>query len=190
MTIQELGNRFKEEPNEKNYAQLDKAIRPRLQWYILKHTKDPDLTQDILTDALVLIWRKIHLYDDKWAFSTWCYTIAKNHMIQQIRKRNKSTSLDNIIERSGVEPIEHITGYDHTQMLYDMTIEAIYRMPDTYREALILREIDGLKYIDIAAKMGLNENTVKSKIKMGRDWLRQELQYDRLIKTLDEDPFA
>lgn len=132
-----------------------------------------DLTQDVFLKAYGALAR--FRFDA--AFSTWLYRIAINHCRDEMRKRRlrRAFSLHALLEgrdeevtrKTAVHPVEHETR--------ELIERGLRRLPEKYRLAVILKDMEGLSYEEIAEVMRCEVGTVKSRLSRGRDMLRRFL---------------
>jgi len=134
----------------------------------LNHHEDAeDLTQRVF----VRIYRSSERYQAKAKFSTWVFTIARNLLIDEIKKRNRRPQMvfDEHIEKVG-------DGEDrHSEELTEILIRHLDSLPENHRTALLLRVQRELSYREIAEVMQTTEASVKTWIHRARLELRQSL---------------
>lgn len=141
--------------------------------------RDEDDALEAAQDTFLAVWRGIGSYRADAAFSTWLYRLASNACLDLLRrekKRGGDVSLDD--EEARIEPgdpapqPEEALERAETQR---MVREALYALPDDYRQVLLLRETEQLSYNEIAEATGLELGTVKSRISRARLALRNYL---------------
>ena len=159
----------------KNFSFFYEKYYPKLIYYTNKMCKNPQKAEDISTDAFLIAFEKIDKYEkDKSQFSTWLFTIAKNLTLQAIKEEKKTMSLDVEIDEEGTtikdflqeEPVSDI--FPVFEMKGEIMLKHISKLKEPYREVIEMREIQNMAYKDIASKLGLNESTLKSRIRNGR----------------------
>lgn len=185
--IQELANRYLETRGNRELEKLMKRLRPGLKIYVFNILKNEMAAEDVVSDTFTKIWEKIHQYNPYWKFSTWAYTIAANEARQWIRKEGKTYTIESI---GGMEVVEALllnnvafqdngidepTPEEHQNMLYEMANAEIDKLPELYREIMIDRERDDMKYDEIADKHELSINTVKTRIKRARVKIKENV---------------
>ena len=142
---------------------------------------------DLAQETFVRVYFAIDRYHTQYAFSTYVYRIATNLAISEIRRRKRRrlmslTGLFQADEDSEVEfqPADKAALQD-TQIVddeRDRTIaRAIAALPEKYRVPIILRDIEGKSYDEVAEIMGLGLGTTKSRISRGRGLLREKLEH-------------
>ena len=120
--------------------------------------------EEAAQDTFLALWRGIDRFRQESSLSTWIYRLASNACIDLLRRRKKqgsSLSLDD-------DAVEHREAQKLLQ-------EGLSALPEEYRKVLILREIEGLSYTEIAESASLELGTVKSRISRGRVLLRNFL---------------
>ena len=134
----------------------------------LNHHEDAeDLTQRVF----IRIYRSSERYKAKAKFSTWVFTIARNLLIDEIKKRNRRPQMvfDEHIEKVG-------DGEDRrSEELTEILIRHLDSLPENHRTALLLRVQRELSYREIAEVMQTTEASVKTWIHRARLELRQSL---------------
>ena len=134
----------------------------------LNHHEDAeDLTQRVF----IRIYRSSERYQAKAKFSTWVFTIARNLLIDEIKKRNRRPQMvfDEHIEKVG-------DGEDgRSEELTEILIRHVDSLPENHRTALLLRVQRELSYREIAEVMETTEASVKTWIHRARLELRQSL---------------
>ena len=158
----------------------------------------PDSTDaaDVVQEVFLKVFRSIGGFRGRSSLKTWVYRIAvneaHNHRRWFSRKRGHETGLDDdqgegvtyeqILPDHGPSPLELAVDHEtHTAIE-----EALKNVKPAFREALVLREIEGLSYEEIAEVLQVNINTIKTRIVRGRQSLK-ELLSERLV-TNDNRP--
>jgi RNA polymerase sigma-70 factor (ECF subfamily) len=151
--------------------------------FIYRFVGDYDLAKDILQETFLRIFRKSGTYREIAQVSTWIYTIAGNIARTELaaRKRRVMVELDRQDEQG--EPVIQISGAEHSpDDLTDAEIKntliqnALMKLPELYREAVVLRDVQEFSYEEIVEMLGVNLGTVKSRINRGRAMLRELLK--------------
>lgn len=132
--------------------------------------------QDCLQDAMLRIYRSLGSFKGQSSFSTWVYRITMNTCLDELRRRKSrnATSLDNLLD-NGWSPSDN----DNAPEKYAMASEqrrvidrAIAELPEDMRSAVVLRDVQGFSYDEIAEMLEANIGTIKSRISRGREKLR------------------
>jgi RNA polymerase sigma-70 factor (ECF subfamily) len=149
-------------------------------------TNDYDGAVDLAQETFVRVYRAADRYQRSYAFSTYIYRIATNLAISELRKRKrrKLVSLTGFfLSSDGSEAMEFNPPDDRP--LQDKELvdterrnavqRAIGTLPEKYRAPLILRDVDGRSYEEIAKILETSEGTVKSRISRARGFLREKM---------------
>ena len=86
-----LINRALETGDPAAYAELMRHYRDRLYFSIYEKVGDQEISKDLTIESLGKAFKKLHLYKPDFAFSTWLFTVAKNHCIDYLRKNKLPT---------------------------------------------------------------------------------------------------
>ena len=135
--------------------------------------------QDCLQEAMLRVYRAISGFKSQSSFSTWVYRITMNACLDELRKRKNrpNTSLDGLLD-GGFSPTdagESPDGYAQRRELRRALLECIRELPEDMRAAVVLRDVEGYAYEEIAGMLDANVGTIKSRISRGRERLREKI---------------
>lgn len=142
-----------------------------------------DDARDAAQDAFVLAFQKLSTFKGNSAFYSWLFRIAMNVGISQKRKtRRMVASVEAAREHAGIEPRD---GNPQSQPSYSLELsesqaqvrEALGRLSEEFRTVLVLKEIEGLRYEEIARIVDCPIGTVRSRIHRARSELREKLRH-------------
>ncbi len=132
---------------------------------------DPADIEDAAQLTLIAVLENIAQFEGRSRFQTWVRAIARNEALQVLRRKQRKT------EPSG-EEVPELAAFSRrlSSVVADehAVRQALDRVPEPYREALILREFDGLGYDEIAERLGVPVGTVRSRIARARDLLAKQ----------------
>ena len=137
---------------------------------------------DVAQQGFVLAWKKLSTFRREAGFYSWLYRIARNVAISRIRRpKISSGSLDHLHEAAGFELAdEHSeSAPDHALLQTEqiqMVQQALQEIAEEFRQPLVLKEIDGLTYEEIAQIIDIPLGTVRSRIFRARQELIAKLQ--------------
>ena len=144
---------------------------------VMRYVRDPELALDISQEAFIKAYRALPRFRGDSAFYTWLYRIAvntaKNYLAAQ-RRRPADVELDlQDPEQYGLhaklKETDTPEGVALGMELQETLERAIQALPDDLRTAIILRELDGMSYEEIAQTMDCPVGTVRSRIFRARD---------------------
>ncbi|MEO5616124.1 MAG: sigma-70 family RNA polymerase sigma factor [Cypionkella sp.] len=155
------------------FAALFQHFAPRVKGFLMKSGTDAALAEDCAQDVMAVLWHKAALYDPARAsVATWVFTIARNRRIDVARKarRPEPEALD---WGPDIEP-DQADIYEAGQETARL-VAAMRDLPEKQR-ALIQRAFYcDLSHSEIVAETGLPLGTIKSRIRLALDRLRQNL---------------
>lgn len=182
LTDEELILEFQSNGTEKAFEILVQRFKNPLTNYVYRFLGDYDSCVDIVQDTFVKVYRYKDNYSSLAKFSTWIYTIAGNlARTEYQRKRRRNFFSINSFgeeEKNFDIPDESYRPDTHTDMKIKSEIiqKALLKVKDSYREAVILRDVQELSYEEIAEIMQIEIGTVKSRINRGRAELQKYLK--------------
>lgn len=171
------------------FGTLVLRYQDRLYHALLGMLGSADDARDVAQEAFVNAFEKLSTFRGNSAFYSWLFRIALNSAVNQQRKQRRATvSIDTGREHSGLEPTDHRPDSQPTFSLEQSESQAqlwsaLREMPEDYRTVLILKELDGLKYEEIASIVDCPIGTVRSRIFRARAELK-----NRLREQLQSDP--
>ena len=137
---------------------------------------------DVAQQTFVLAWKKLSSFRREAGFYSWLYRIARNTAISRIRRpKISSGSLDHLQDAAGFEPAdEHSESAPEHAVLQAEQIQmvrtALGEIAEDFRQPLVLKEIDGFSYEEIAEIINIPLGTVRSRIFRARQELIAKLQ--------------
>jgi RNA polymerase sigma-70 factor, ECF subfamily len=142
--------------------------------YCLRMMNDRDAAKDVLQDVFIRLHLRRENYEPGTNFGGWIHTIARNLCLNARRDNRMHASFDEKSYETGADGGSDVA-------LRDRLASEIARLPELYREALILREYEDHSYDEIAGIIGAPMSTVKFRIFKAREMLRE-----RLASSFDE----
>jgi RNA polymerase sigma-70 factor (ECF subfamily) len=144
---------------------------------VMRYVRDPELALDITQEAFIKAYRALPRFRGDSAFYTWMYRIAvntaKNHLAAQ-RRRPMDVELDlqdpeQYDLHAKLKETDTPEGLTLSNELQEIVERAIAALPEDLRTAIILRELEGMSYEEIAQTMECPVGTVRSRIFRARD---------------------
>lgn len=131
---------------------------------------DADAADDVLQDVLIAVAERIGSFRGTSRFTTWLYQVARFKTIDHLRRQRDSTALNDDDELV----------FDHQRISSMIASRSAIRaaldgLPEHYRSAVILRDLDQLPYDEIAARSEIPLNTAKTRVARGRALLAGRL---------------
>lgn len=173
------------EDDERAFTELVGRFQGRVTNLISRVLNDRNSADDLAQEVFVRVFVHRRNYRRGSKFSTWVFTIAanlaKNEIRRRVRRRNWF-SLDALTEMLNdsvpqlADPTEGREAGLEREQLQGEVGKAIATVPEKYRLALVLRDIEGLAYEEIAEVLGVPGGTVRSRINRARSMLKRKLQ--------------
>lgn len=167
------------------FDQLVGKYQRKLGRLLSRFIRDPSEVEDVTQEAFIKAYRALPQFRGDSAFYTWLYRIgintAKNYLVSQGRRAPTSTEYD-AEEAESFEDASQLRDINTPESLLlskqiGQTINiAIDALPEELRSAIVLREIEGLSYEEIASMMGCPIGTVRSRIFRAREAVANKLR--------------
>jgi RNA polymerase sigma-70 factor, ECF subfamily len=150
--------------------QVWEAFSEQLYQFIRRRVNDPEDANDILQDVFLKIHTRIDTLKEETRLTSWLYQLTRNTIIDHYRVRRP------FVEISEIFTVEQ----DNPQIEPAAQLAAGLRdfvdcLPEKYRQAVILAELDGIKQAEVADRLGISLSGAKSRVQRGREKLRQAL---------------
>ena len=172
------------------FGRLVGLYQDRLYNSLLRVLGSAEDAADIVQDAFVQAYTKLDTFRGSSAFYTWLYRIAFNLAMSHARRKHKATSLDGMKALVGVEPMDGRPTAETgvlEQERAELVHAALAQLSIDYRQILVLREIEGCRYDQIAEILALPVGTVRSRLFRARlqmrDLLAPRLHVERIVDT-------
>ena len=157
--------------NVNDFEKLVTAYEKNVYNIALKMVGDPDDAADMTQETFIKAYRALSGFRGDSKFSSWLYRIASNVCLDFLRSRSRhpQVSLSAVDEddRATFE-LPDMRQNPEEQLMKKLGMEAVRRgleqLPEQQRQILVLRELGGLSYAELAQTLGLEEGTVKSRI--------------------------
>jgi RNA polymerase sigma-70 factor, ECF subfamily len=157
-----------------SYNTLVNRYKDRLFNVLYRMLSSEDEANDLLQETFLRVWQHKMSYDFRFAFSTWIYTIALNLARNELRRRKKIKFLDIFDFADKLAAKEEKK--DTSTNLKTLLEAEMKRLPEKYKTAFLLRDVDNLSYEEIAQVLGVPLGTVKSRVNRARAILRTRLK--------------
>jgi RNA polymerase sigma-70 factor, ECF subfamily len=147
-------------------------------FYILKNKED---ALDASQEVCLKIYKSISKFKGDSKFSTWVYRITHNTCLDLIKKRKDEISFDEVtnIEIQREARTDEII--ESKELKYEIK-KSILKLSNDFRTMIILRDVNGLSYQEIAEVLNIEVGTVKSRLNRAREALRNELIRNGIVR--------
>lgn len=142
---------------------------PRLRRYALSLLRDSDAADDLVQDCIERAIRKRHLWARRGSVRSWLYRILYTQFLNGLPARRR---LQRHVDIDGLASPPAVGARQEGEMVCRDIVEAMSRLPEDQRAAILLTAVEGLSYEEAADALGLPVGTVRSRIARGRERLR------------------
>ncbi len=157
--------------NVNDFEKLVTAYEKNVYSLALRMVGDPEDAADMTQETFIKAYRSLSSFRGDSKFSSWLYRIASNVCLDFLRSRSRhpqvSLSSSDEDDRTAFE-LPDMSRNPEEQLMKKLGMEAVRRgleqLPEQQRQILVLRELGGLSYAELAQTLGLEEGTVKSRI--------------------------
>ncbi len=161
--------------DQKAFAEFVERYKDRLYNFIARIIIERETAEDILQETFLRVYNQRKSYSPDFALSTWVFTIALNLVRSELRRRKlrRYMSLDFLKEETNIEIPDKTNA--EPMKLKPILEKAIRLLPEEYRLAFVLCDVERLPYHEIAEIMRVPVGTVKSRINRARAMLRERI---------------
>jgi RNA polymerase sigma-70 factor, ECF subfamily len=158
-------------------------------WQFIRSRVSDDATaDDILQDVFLKIQKRLDQLDDSSKVQSWIYLIARNAVIDHYRVRKETVEVpESLVAETAIDDPE----IESLKVAFRRMIDSL---PEPYREAIVLTELEGLTQKQLAERLGISVSGAKSRVQRGREQLKQALldcckfEFDRRGRVIDCAP--
>ena len=166
------------EGSEEAFEALFDSYKDKIYAFSYKILKSKDLADDMVVEVFTKIWEKRASIEPGLAFQSYLFRITKNHIINFLNK----ASLDTKIQDQLITSVNYYRSTTEEEVIYNEYLsiakQAIRQMPKQRRRVFQLKSEQGLTYDQIASKLGISKNTVKSHLLAATAYLRSVVNMD------------
>jgi len=173
------------EDDERAFTELVRRFQGRVTNLIARVLNDRESSDDLAQEVFVRVFVHRRNYRRGSKFTTWLFTIAanlaKNEIRRRVRKRNwfSLDALQEMLNDSVIQLADPTEGQEpalQRAQLQEAIGRAIATVPEKYRVALVLRDIEGFAYEEIGQMLRIPGGTVRSRINRARGMLKRKLR--------------
>lgn len=164
------------------FAALYARLAPPLRRFLVTRCRDTVKAEEILQETMLTIWRKASLYDRRKAsVNTWAFTIARNRLVDRIRKerRPEPDPEDPAFVKSVPTPDDAVASDRRARRLR----AALAELPEEQAAVLRSAYFEGRSQTEVAEEQGVPLGTVKSRARLAMQRLREALSDDRRVEA-------
>lgn len=151
------------------FGELFRRHRDRMWAVALRTTRDPEMAADAVQDGFLNAFRRADSFRGDAAVTTWLHRIVVNACLDRLRRRRPTSDLDDL---DPADPRDH---HRSVEVRLDIR-EALDRLPEGQRMALVLVDMHGMSVAEAAAVLEVAEGTIKSRCARGRAAMAELLE--------------
>ncbi|MDR0802655.1 RNA polymerase sigma factor [Fluviicola sp.] len=157
----------------KEYNKAVELYADNLFRFVVKHTQNKMLSEDIVQDTFSKVWEK-HESIEALKAKSYLFTTAYHQLVDTLKKEKRSGSFDGQNVKQD-DPLSHLFDVQKTLQ------EAVNKLPEIQKTVILLRDYEGYNYNEIAEITSLNESQVKVYIFRARQTLKNYLKSTELV---------
>lgn len=161
--------------DERAFESLVRQYQTPVFNYVLRMVGDRSLAEDLTQDVFLRVYHGLPGFSVRCRFTTWLFQIAKNRVLDELRARERRPETDTL---DGGPQLEVVDAPPEQVELMDAVWRAVARLNPDLKMALLLRDVVGLSYSEIADSLEITLATVKWRIYKAREEVQLELARD------------
>jgi RNA polymerase sigma factor (sigma-70 family) len=171
--------------NEAAFSDIVRHFEKIVYNIAMQATRNREDALDVSQEVFMKLWRTAGTYRGECSVTSWVIRIARNTALDALRRRSSHQADSLTLEDEDGKATERaipvldgendpVSSYERKERIAAVR-RAISELCDEHREIILLRDIQGLSYAEIAGLLGLEEGTVKSRIHRARNCLKEKL---------------
>jgi len=182
--------RLVQKGEQEAYACLFRRYYQKVYGMALARLRNREDAQDVVQDAFVKVFRYVGSFKGNSSFYTWLYRITANLCIDRLRQAGRDQKVEYVegrklaaaVERGGgmmgmgsVEGDNPARNLDRKEVLLKLS-EAIDELPEYHREVILMREVGGMSYSEMARAMNVSKGTIMSRLFHARRKVKERMK--------------
>jgi RNA polymerase sigma-70 factor (ECF subfamily) len=160
--------------DERAFALIVRAYEAPIFNYVLRMIGDRALAEDLTQDVFLRVFRGLRGYSRQARFTTWLFQVAKNRVIDEIRAMERRPRT--LVAIEDAPQLEVVDAPIEQSEAIEILLSEVDKLSPDLKEALLLRDIVGLSYNEIANTLDVTLATVKWRIFKAREEVQQALE--------------
>ena len=164
---------------EDGFEELVRRYQKQITGYVYRIVGDYDSSLDVTQEVFIKVYNSLHRYSSDYKFSTWLYRIAHNAAIDHLRRNSVNPQSLETENEDGTYQLQIESPAPSPEKNREVSEwrteigQVIKRLPDAYKQLILLRHANDLSYDEIAEVTGLPLGTVKNRLFRAREMMRQ-----------------
>ena len=156
--------------------------------YVLRLTGDRALSEDLTQEVFLRVYQGLPGFSLRSRFTTWLFQVTKNRVLDELRALERRPR--SVVNIEDMPPLEVVDAPAERSETIDAVWRAVERLNPDLKMALLLRDIVGLSYSEIAETLEITLATVKWRIYKAREEVQAALQRDGVVVPIRSVPSA
>ena len=152
---------------EKHIDQISQELHTFITSFVAKKVKDDESVKDIVQDVFLKAQLKKDSLKDNEKLTSWLFQITRNTITDHYRTEQKALK-----QKFSIESEQEFAEWDYTQEFAMCVRPMIEKLPEKYRQAVFLSEIEGMSQKELALKLNISYSGAKSRVQRGRQLLK------------------
>lgn len=150
-------------------------ITTELRHFVYKKVRDREVANDIVQDVFLKVQAKIGQLRESEKIAGWIFQITRHTITDYFRSKEKTLSVPELQWESDAQDLNDCVAFCLNKL--------VYTLPEKYREAVVLAEIENLSQIELAERLHISYSGAKSRVQRGRQMLKEKLHELYTIET-------
>ncbi len=160
--------------DEQAFGWIFEAYRRPISNYVSRMLNDDLVAEDVTQEIFIRAYRSLARFDRKSLFTTWLFQIAKNRIVDEHRARTRRTRQVPESDELGIV-LQSVEPTIETREIVSAIWQAVAALDDRLKNAVLLRDVSGLSYREIAEVLGIDIGNVKWRIFKAREAIQADL---------------
>jgi RNA polymerase sigma-70 factor (ECF subfamily) len=165
--------------NEQAFSAIVRAYQTPVYNYVLRLTGDRSLAEDLTQDVFLRVYQGLPRFSLRCKFTTWLFQVTKNRVLDELRARERRPQ--SVINLDDLPTLEALDPPIEEGETIDALWRAVHELNPDLKMALLLRDIVGLPYNEIADSLEITLSTVKWRIFKAREQVQLALAREGLV---------
>ncbi len=150
-------------------------VQNKLYRFVLGLVGSVEDAEDVVQDTFIKMIQTVRKQNTPKHFEAWCMTVARNRAFDLIKKTRRTREMHKASTMTTLKQIYDFTERDLQDERWELVDKCIRELPDHYKEIILLRDVEGHSYKEIAHLLGISISQVKVSIHRARQHLKQKV---------------
>lgn len=173
------------------FEELFKMYSERIYYFTIRYVKNKEEAEEITQEVFVRLWNRRFDLKLELSFSSYLFMIAKNAVIDLLRKRQKESVINEDITQDANSIAEQSNNSIEYKELLDIVSNSIAELPEKRQQIYLMIRNEGLSYKEIAEKLNISIKTVESHMRLALQQLKKSIgkNYELILVGIFILPF-